>query len=148
MFLFQSTDERPSSRTIPHLTTPDQPLLLLQGIGRMVGIARICGQLPSHSDRDQQAVSARGPRTFYPEVSCPLHNKIAIHQRNTLQMNECSYFPCWIRYHRLCWLKWGRHGQRRTRCIKQRNFFYDLHKKREKLDEKNSEPCNNRKWQD
>ena len=26
-----------------------------------------------------------------------------------------------------------------------RNFFYDLHKKREKLNEKNSEPCNNRK---
>ena len=70
MFLFQSTDERPSSRTIPHLTTPDQPLLLLQDIGRMVGNARICGQLASHSDRDQQPVSARGPRTFYPEVSC------------------------------------------------------------------------------
>ena len=31
MFLIQSTDERASSRTIPHLITPDQPLLLLQG---------------------------------------------------------------------------------------------------------------------
>ena len=59
VFLFQSTDERPSSRIIPHLVTPDQPLLLLQGIGRMVGNARTLG-----------SVALREKQSFQVEPKC------------------------------------------------------------------------------
>ena len=72
--MFQSTDERPSSRTIPHLVTPDQPLLLLQGIGRRVGNARTLG-----------SVALREKQSFQVEV-CRMKSFAA----RGVSLNKCS----------------------------------------------------------